>query len=134
MVTTSPDKGGATPSSSTADPPHLHDLEVKTENLSPALKPEPTIKEKLSLGSDLNALLKLGKIIENENITKPSEEEEQKFLDKIDALKKKNEQGKLLGVIDQIIFMTKECKILDQDINHSILDSIVTLQRWEQYL
>ena len=129
MVTTSPDKSGATPSNSTCDPPPQHDLEVKTENLAPPLKPEPATKEKLSPGSDPNALLKLGKIIENENIATPSEEEEQKFLKEIDALKKKNEQGKLLGVIDQIIFLTKECKILDQDINHSIPDSIVTLHR-----
>ena len=49
------------------------------------------ISTKLSLGSDPNALLKLGKIIENENIATPSEEEEQKFLKEIDALNKKNE-------------------------------------------
>ena len=129
MVSTNADKSGPTPSSSTAEPPPHHDLEVKTENVATTLKPDSAVKEKLSPSSDPNALFKLGKIIENENIATPSEEEELKFLHEIDALKKKNEQGKLLGAIDQIIFLTKECKILDQDINHSIPDSIVTLHR-----
>ena len=72
-------------------------------------------------------LSKLGLIIQAEDECAPSEEDSASFLQHIDNLKVKNEESKLLGIIDTIINMTKEGKICNQDINQKIPDSIVVL-------
>ena len=104
---------------------------TKTEkldgNLEFTLKKEKEDKPKDS--PDPNALAKLGTLLEKEGIDLPTETESLRFMEQIDALKQKNEEGKLLGLIDQIICMTKDCKILDHDLNHTIPDSIVVMNR-----
>ena len=55
----------------------------------------------------------------------PSEEDCAKYLQEMEMLKLQNEQSKLLGIIDTIINMTKEGKIVNQDINQKIPDAIV---------
>ena len=74
-------------------------------------------------------LSKLGLIIQAEDECAPSEEDSASFLQHTDNLKVKNEESKLLGIIDTIINMTKEGKISNQDINQKIPDSIVVLHR-----
>lgn len=70
-------------------------------------------------------LTKLGAIVENECEEMPSEADSSKFLQEMDELKLKNEESKLLGILDTIINMTKEGKLVNQDINQKIPDSIV---------
>ena len=74
-------------------------------------------------------LNKLGLIIQAEDECAPSEEDSASFLQHIDNLKLKNEESKLLGIIDTIINMMKEGKISNQDINQKIPNSIVVLNR-----
>ena len=64
-------------------------------------------------------------IVQNEAEDVPTEEDSSKYLEDMEMLKLQNEQSKMLGIIDMIINMMKEGKIVGQDINQKILDSIV---------
>ena len=70
-------------------------------------------------------LLKLATIVQNEAEDVPTEEDSSKYLEDMEMLKLQNEQSKMLGIIDTIIDMMKESKIVSQDINQKIPDSIV---------
>ena len=81
---------------------------------------QKTEKEKVK-----DNLLKLATIVQNEAEDVPTEEDSSKYLENMEMLKLQNEQSKMLGIIDTIINMTKEGKIVGQDINQKIPDSIV---------
>ena len=70
-------------------------------------------------------LLKLAMIVQNEAEDVPTEEDSSKYLEDMEMLKLQNKQSKMLGIIDTIINMMKEGKIVGQDINQKIPDSIV---------
>ena len=56
--------------------------------------------------------MKLASIVENESEDVPSEEDCAKYLQEMEMLKLQNEQSKLLGIIDTIINMMKEGRLL----------------------
>ena len=98
------------------------------QNVDPVKTPETEmgeVKAKKEKEKAKDNLVKLASIVENESEDVPSEEDCAKYLQEMEMLKLQNEQLKLLGIIDTIINMTKEGKIVNQDINQKIPDAIV---------
>ena len=91
-----------------------------TESDMPVVVKPKKEKEKVK-----DNLLKLATIVQNEAEDVPIEEDSSKYLEDMEMLKLQNEQSKMLGIIDTIINMMKEGKIVGQDINQNIPDSIV---------